>query len=473
MGFAAFYRSQNPLAWAIVPLIIGTAWMLGDGKRLLGGYWLWATISDYAYQLTGESVVRHGDKAILGLILVALLFDQALRRRRLTELRPMFLIFFLLMALFGASYLVNGGSALGTAVTAVQYYRPFVLGYAAYVFLKPEDLPSVTVLFVLTLLFQLFLNACWMSGYSPLPHPGVYTGVDFAVGTMGSSLMVGYTACMGLVLSLALALVARRRFYYLIAALLLLSFVLTNTMHAYVFLVVMLGIMAIAPTRSPIAHLATITGVITILGSLLMLISVLVPDLPLLEEYVSRGRDLLTGRKMEAYRMHVSELSKDVPVFLLGAGPGNLGCAMADDSNYLTSKYHGYGSTMKELAELAGGSITSHTRTGYLSIWSDMGPIAFFLYWGAHFYAMLRVGRAFWRNSYAHPWQRAYALAFLPVMLLYLMVAFMTDLVHTSLIGFVPWVWAAIVWTPLGQEVEAETYEAVEPVPLAENPADA
>jgi hypothetical protein len=444
------------MGWMVVPVLIGIAWMLGDAKILLAGYWLWATVGEYAYQITAENRLRYGDELLLGLVLVAIVFDQAMRRRRLHELRPMLLMFIALCALLALSHLVNRGVLTKTAVTGVQYYRPFILGYLAYITLGPDTLPAAVRFFLATLFFQLGLNLGWLLGFAPLPHPGIYTGVDFAVGTMGSSLLVGYTTCIGIVLCVCVAWATQRPIYGVAALALLGSFVMTNTFHGYVFLAVMFAVLLLVPVRRLLFHLLAVGGIITLLLLVFWVLPNVLPEFPVLNEFAVRGQELMTGRKMAAYSMHLSELPKDVPVFLLGAGPGNLGCAMADETGYLPVKYHGTGYTQQELAQTIGGSIIAHTHTGLLSIWSDMGPIAFLLYWGAHLYAIGRVWRAYYYGSYQHPWQRAVAQAFIPVMTLYLMVAFMTDLVHTALWGFIPWVWAATVWTPIRQTEQAQ-----------------
>jgi hypothetical protein len=313
-------------------------------------------------------------------------------------------------------------------------------------------------MFIGTLLVQLLINISWLIGLSPIPHPGIYVGVDFAVGTMGSSLIVGYTSCMGVVLCISLFLVFLRPVYLLLTGAMLLSFALTSTLHGYAFLTVMLFVLALIPSGRPLLRISAVFGAACSVVAALYLAQLLMPSGSInLDQYVKRGADLLTGRKVAAYTQHVRDLPEDVPIFLLGAGPANLGCAMTDERGYLPAKYHGWGFTYGELTERIGGSIISHTRTGFLSIWGDMGPLAFLLYWGAHVYAMLHVARAYRRNAYESPWQRALALSFVPMMTLYLMAAFMTDLVHMALWGFIPWVWASTVWTPQQADAVSET----------------
>ena len=66
---------------------------------------------------------------------------------------------------------------------------------------------------------------------------------------MGTSLQVAYTACLGIVLSVAIYLNTRRLAYLIVAGLLLVSFALTNTAHAYSFLAIMLVVLVVLPTK--------------------------------------------------------------------------------------------------------------------------------------------------------------------------------------------------------------------------------
>jgi len=464
IGIVATFYLKHPLAWTVVPIIISAAWMLGDPKRLLAGYWLYAVVVEYVYQMTARGIVRYGDEALLGLIVVALVFQQALRRRSHQEFGAVPAIFWSMCVLLGLSYLVNRGDTVRAAVTAVQYFRPFALGYLAYISLRREDLSGACKLFFATLIVQFVLNLGWLFGLQYPPHPGLYIAIDFAVGTMGSSLQVGYTACLGFVLAVAIFHTTTRVSYLIVAGVLVTSFVLTNTAHGYAFLAIMLLVMALMPARRALAHAATVASSIVLLAVLAFAMQTVLPYSMTFEQYVRRAKDLAGGRKTEAYVRHFTELHNDVPVFVLGAGPGNLGCAMASKRSFLASKYHGWSFQRTDLLERVQGSIISHTRTGFLAIWGDLGPIVFLLYWGLHVYAILRVGRAYRRGAYSDPWQQALALSFVPAMLLYLMVAFMTDLIHTALWGFYPWVWAAMVWMPQSTELSVDEASTTEPV---------
>jgi hypothetical protein len=450
IGFVAFWRMQTALAWGIIPAILAVPWMLGDPKRLLAGYWVWATICEYAYQITRIGAVRYGDEALLGCIVIAMVFQHALNRASYPDVRAMTRVFTGLVILFILSFAVNRGSYIDAAVTTVQYLRPFVLGFFAYAALKPQDLPSVAKFFILTLLIQLVMNVAWLLGINPLPHPGIYVGIDFAVGTMGTSLFVGYTACLGIALCVAIFLVFGYPTYLLLSAVLTASLLVTNTAHAYAFLGVMLLIIGLLYSKGTPMRILGITFAVIPLLAIITLVQVLSPNTLKLDSYLRRGSDLFTGRKMEAYRSHLVDLPQEpsIPFFLLGTGPGSLGTTLADERGYLAAKYHGWTFTGTDALEVQTRSIIMHTKTGFLAIWSDLGPIAFLLYWGSHFYALLRVTSHYRKSRYNLPWQRAFALSFPGVMTLYLLVAFMTDVVHTALWGCVPWIWASFVWTP-------------------------
>lgn len=457
LGLLALIELRTPYAWALIPLVISSAWMLGGSKRLLVGYFLYASVAEYASQITRMGFLRFGDEMLLCLILVAVIFEHSLRRKVYPDLKGATTTFFLLIILLALSYLVNRGSMLRAGVTGLQYLRPFLLGYLAYTTVAPDDLPGAARLFTGVLIFQLLINLSWAFELPFIPHPGIYTGIDFAVGTMGSSLLVGYTACLGIVLSLAIVFELHRPGYLVVTALVFVSLILTNTAHAYAFLALMLIALALLPARRLLAQVITGFGALTVVALLFVLLQVMLPQVFSLDAYVRRGTDLLRGRKMDAYVQHFTQLHHDVPVFLLGAGPGNLGCAMADERMYLPAKYHSWKFQGPEMAEIASGSIIAHTHTGLLSIWGDMGPVSFLLYWGLHVYAIIRVTRAYRRGAYAHPWQRVFARSFVPCMVLYLLVAFMTDLVHSALWGMMPWAWAGTVWTPwTGEEAPAE-----------------
>jgi hypothetical protein len=260
------------------------------------------------------------------------------------------------------------------------------------------------------------------------------------------------------VLCVAVFVVLRSTAYLVAAALLAVSFVFTSTAHAYAFLALMLLAMALVYSRGvPMRLVGVLLAGVPII-SVIVLIQVVSPLTLRLDTYLKRGNDLLTGRKIAAYKSHLLELPREdsIPFFMLGTGPGTLGTAMADERGYLAAKYHGWSFTGADALEVQTGSIIMVTRTAYLAVWSDFGPIAFLLYWGSHVAALIRVLGFYRKNAYQHPWQRAFALSFIPVMMLYLAVAFMTDIVHTALWGCIPWTWAAIVWSPIRVEEELD-----------------
>jgi hypothetical protein len=295
------------------------------------------------------------------------------------------------------------------------------------------------------------------------PNPGIFAGDDWAVGLMGSSLYVAYTTCVGIALALGLAFALRRWSYLMVMIPLFVSFTFTNTIHCFIFLALMVLVVVQVPRRGPIPQLGLTVMMATLIMSVAVLLSVLLPERLSLEHYLVRGAGLLSGRKMDSYIRHVTELPGDLPVFLLGAGPANLGCAMVQEAAYLPTKYHGWSFEQNEWIERAGGSILSHTRTGFLSIWGDLGPVAFLLYWGAHLYAMVRVWRHIRCERYVDPYQRGVATAFIGVMVLYFAIAAMVDIIHMAFWGCLPWILAGAAWTP--QQETSSVPVAATPVP--------
>jgi hypothetical protein len=107
-----------------------------------------------------------------------------------------------------------------------------------------------------------------------------------------------------------------------------------------------------------------------------------------------------------------------------------------------------YFSTYSGMREMFGSSVLQGVLTGFLAIYGDLGIVGAVLFLGFHLYAFRRILRQYNQGLYKDPPQGVLAEAFLPAVVLYGILIFLTDLFSQPLIQNGLWICAAVLWKP-------------------------
>jgi hypothetical protein len=147
-----------------------------------------------------------------------------------------------------------------------------------------------------------------------------------------------------------------------------------------------------------------------------------------------------------------------LPYPLLGGGPGNYTSRTA----FLTGRPLAQLPHMFDLYissdpgyTSARTSVLASPRTGYITLWGELGPAGMLLYWGMYVYAAVRVWRQSRRRLYVDPHRHILAQAFVPSVIAFLIVNALRDIGVVLVLNVGLWIWAAAVWNadePPGDE---------------------
>lgn len=458
--------------------------LLCHPKWLLLTYWIWVTVSGLVESLLPSAITRWGDESVTGMLLFVAAGHFVLGKRTFQDLKLIVRVLFGLLALAGLSAFVNRVPGVGAAHFVLSYFRFFLLVPFTYWFLPRRDYKFVIWIIIGTLALQAGINFTWMVGANPLPNIRRGT-VDFAIGTLQSCNIVAYLSVAYIALCAAIFNHSRRKRMKFLATILGTAGVaqlwITFTYHAYVLCVGCLGVQLFLVTSN-----RRLRNVIRLAAlPLVLLLLIVAPDSDLIggsnlsqqfsPRYIRhRVQRMVYGIKGKVYRDVLITVPRNLPLPILGAGPGNFVSAMGRIYRRpLAEQYVNYvtDDSMRYRLLSDGGSITGMAHAGALAIWSELGPFGYLLYWGIHVVAMLRVWRRIQRRHYVDPYQQMLAEAFVPTMLMWLALSFLADFAHNAFLQGGVWIWAACVWTPAEPEGEANATAAASSSPFAPEPA--
>lgn len=465
------------LGWIVAAGAMLWMMVIGNPRRLLGLYWGWVLLYPLGSMLAPAPILKWVDEGILGTILAVLLLHQIMQHRDLPGLRGFGRALWILCGLIILSALANKAPKVGVMHFCLQYMRSFLLFYFTLRFFDPKDARLFYRCVAASMLIQLVLNAGWLLGINPLPNRS-RAFIDIAVGSLDACNLVAYLAAAVFCAAIALHHLAPRRAQRFLAmglaVLALIEVYITNTFHA----VALLGLCFVfqfldgagrwrGRARTGLAAALALTA---LLGTLLVLRAR--EDAPLGQldpDYIQERLSMMvSGPKGRAYREVVFSAPRDMPAPLLGAGPGNFGSMVGRmNRRPLAEQYINYLLTAVDvISETQGFSITSGPNTGFIALWSELGPFGFILYWGLHVFVMLRVRRQVKRKAYVNPHLQALADAFVPIMGMWLVLSAIVDYNYIPYLHGGLWIWAAIVWRS-----DQPTGDAPTPAPAVPAPA--
>lgn len=445
------------IGWAIAAAAILWMMLIGNPRRLLGLYWAWVLIFPLLSLLVPTPLLKWVDEMLLASLLAVLLLHQILHYRGQAGLRGFGRALGLLGLLIVLSAVLNRAPRVGVMHFCLQYMRSFLLFYYTLRFFSPGDGRLFFVTLVGSLLLQVVLNTGWMLGINPLPNRSRALA-DFAVGSFDACNLVAYLAIATFCLAAAYYHLAplrrQRRWAVALAVLSLYQVYITYTFHAVALLGLCFAYQFLHGAGRWRARVAT--GAALLLAGLVgaFVLTTLAPDSSALRRQLDPSylRDrvamMIEGPKGRAYREVVMFAPRDMPAPLFGAGPGNFGSMVGRmNRRPLAEQYINYLLTAVDvISETQGFSITSGPNTGFIALWSELGPLGFLLYWGAHLYALLHVRRLTRRTAFTSPHLHALADAFVPTMAMWLVLSAIVDYNYIPYLHGGLWIWAAIVW---------------------------
>lgn len=455
----------------VAPAVFAAVILASKPKVVLLLFWLLTLFTPTIEILIPDVYVKVMEQGAALYLLVILLATYIIDRKPIRGSRPLQFLVLPLLVVMAASTLANRVPPKAVLFYVLVYMKHFWVFLYALRFLGAEDARSVFRVMMLSFLLQVVFNVAFYLGVNPLPQMYRRGFEDASLGTLGSSHYVGYYMTAFLFIAIA-------RFGLLKsfkgklacasgAAVALLQFFYSYTMHAYPLLAAGLGLQYVAYGRGLARKALRLVPALILVT---LVIAALVAFGPAggettkylrKEVWVLRWERMLTGYKGQAYEAVFLHGDRYLAYPWLGGGPGNytsstarlLGrpLSMLPHLAYLT-----YATDPQARIALATGSVVFGTGSGMIALWGEVGPLGFLLYWGFYAYAAFRVWRLARRHAYRDSYRQTLAEAFVPTTIVFVAVNCLFDaiaLLHLTL-GF--WIWAAAVWNADSAETEAE-----------------
>jgi hypothetical protein len=454
--------------WGGITMAMFGAILLGNPRRILFFFWLWASFQSLILQISNNPAIRYADELFgvltIGICTASIVWRLADGR----EVRRFFKIVFALLGVIFASVLLNQ-SPLPFAANFVLGYLPlpFVF-YVAYTTLGWRHWRYVFGCAISLMLLHFTLNIGWRLGINHLPNVSLGNAEDFAQGTFASCSAVAYFM-IAMIFLLFSALRLGRKFYIWIGLLLavaVLQLYITYTNHAYLYFVILLPVYLVVSKQPAKIRMAAVGAVLLAVVAFSFLaawetqtgyttISVKVMlDKKNLEHRWDR---FIHGPKVELInRIAIQNTGKKPLLWLLGNGPGNgLSSIGMERGSAFAWEYLGpYVANTESFRAGDMTSITGNFYSGILSVWSELGAVGYLLYVGMYFYTVLRVIRRLRSDRYENPLQRVLAEGLVMAMLVFLMSSLLFDVFWAKYFTVGLWIWAALVWDPVAPEGE-------------------
>jgi len=440
------------LGWGLLLAVITGCMLLGRPRAVMTAYWFWVVIYPYVSTLFPGALIKWSDEVLVCTMGAVLIMHYTQDRGLFRELKWFNRAFAALVALTVVSGIMNQLPRGLITHFALQYLRMFLLFYFAYAFLQPRHLKGVCLAIVLMVVLQFVLNFGWYLGINPLIN--WMSGPDLAIGTGIGANVCAYYSVFLLFLLFSYQLhskgVARKFATFALILVTLVHLFLTFTYHAYLMLAicaVVYGGLHVRRYRARIPAAALL--VFTVSAAALLPPSTF--DLLRFElgpqRLKERVENLRYGPKGQSYEQNLTTLPQELPYPLLGAGPGNAGSMVARiNFRPLANKYFMWVDLSVDRYRLSsGGSIIGGPATGLLALWSDLGPFGFLIYWSVHVGALWRVMSGVRQGRYTHRYKLILAEAFIPTMVMFLMLSFLADFSWMAYMN-VLWIWAGAVW---------------------------
>ena len=450
----------HPFLSLAVPLGFLLAIMVSRPKLALAIFW-GMTILVPSIEIVFPSILvkilEHGMFLLLTGILAA---SFMLGRNKLKSAIPLVYAFIGILLIAVLSMLVNESPPLLAVYFSLIYFKHFILFLYVQQFCDNDDAKWLMYMIITTCIIQFVLSLLCFAGANPLPSLAGLSYFDSYIGSLGNAHDLGYVMIFFMLLMAKLYLSSPVRLYRCLAAIGLIvgfaQFFMTFTMHAYLYLLLGFGIFFLMHGKSLVIQIAKLAGATFLLVGVAGVLFVSSPDYSLsseifdphrLEQRVTRT---LHGPKARAYEEVFLDADKHLPVPLLGGGPGNYTSILAFDNNrpkaYLPHLMIHYSDIFRNLTYR--GSLLSSPRSGFITIYGELGPIGFVLYFGCFLYVIYVIYRQYAAGLYVDKIRNILAAAFVPSMIIFLLLNLLNDSVRALHLNLGMWIWAAMIYRP-------------------------
>lgn len=341
-------------------------------------------ITGYHSQVGG--IVSAVDKIVVSLLLLHLVYSVLTSPQRIiprTDIGNLLLWF---MAISILSWLVNKGPIINAVQFLFSILKPIIIFYWIITFVKDNSVERFTVgLLAFLILLQI---PVFLFGFVKL---GVqYTG-DNARGALNDSIVVGMLMWLGVILQLAYYVTTKRKVYIVGIVVCMALLAITDTKQVTLFLPIAVVILLRQQLHLTFRKIVVIA---VVGGGLMYFFYVKAEEAWMNTE--SQGKfsyedynmlDAITAsEKVEGYYSAIFELPKELPVPLLGAGPGEYGSYTAMlKRTPLAEKYIMYYDDMFEYT-----GVLTYRSSGLISIYGDLGIICLVL-WLLMYYRVIKM----------------------------------------------------------------------------------
>ena len=475
----------DPLrAWMFLAVSMVAAILIPNPRHLLFLYFVWVLFGTMLIDSKlnigiGIPGIRYIDEFLTAALTLCLFGQMTMVRRVRASLAPLVLCMLLLLGVIGLSAYVNGSSKFLVFKFASSYlgFIPIMLVLLEY---APKPAPARIMFLLVTVLFvQIALNVAWYFGFNPI---GNYDsgGPDFAHGTLGGCNYVAYFCVFVILLSISRLLehravpAFRAPLALLLGMVALVQLLFTFTAHALLLLGACGGLLFVlgVPLKylKPHRLFALAAVAIVILAIAMTVVSVAGVGEGILtflkpEVLAMRFEAMRTGPTANIYRNVFFDLWHEVPVPLLGAGPGGFGSSVAIEYGApLTRKYLWiYYLTISGREMIRGSSITQSLISGISAMWGDLGAIGALLYFSLYIIPARRIWRHLVANRYQDPFQRTLSRVYMPYFAMLVLITLLQDIFWNDLMQCSFLFLSAYLWDPI----------AVAAPPVVEKPAPA
>ena len=465
---------QIGMAGLAVPLAVFSAIILTSRPRmLLALFWIVTILAPSLEAFIAPTYIKAIEQGIGLYILSILVAELIINRTVIPGTKLVTRIVLVLLVWVGIAHVINRVPARAFGLYVLTYLKHIWLFYFTVRHLRPEDGRAVFRIMLGSFAIQIAFNLAFYAGLNPLPYVLGRGAADASLGTVGDAHSVGYymiTCIVVLVAYLRLVPSFPAKVAACAGALLaLVQFFFTFTMHGYPFLVGALGLQHLMSRRSSIRQMLGIIAVTTPLFACLVFLFSMAAFSGLERTILTKGsfrhqwRRIRYGPKWEAYEEVFLHGAHYYRYPLVGAGAGNYTSHTAylggRPLSRLPHMFYFY-RTWDPLVRM-GGSIMAVPRTGYISLYGELGPLGLLLYWGLYVIAAVRIMRQARNGSYREPHRQALAEAFVPVMLFFLILNVLVDRAAMLHLNLGLWIWAGALWNPSPAEAETAEVTAV------------
>lgn len=456
----------NPfLVWGSV-IAMGAAFMLLGAPLWLLLFLLGWSLTSFVFTSIFENpLLNRADDLMI--LLMFMVFVGRIALKRMPSV-PYIKTYLALVFLTGFSKVLNGSPVSNWGLFLLAYISPYLLFCLVYSTNRPKVIDRVLKLVLVVYGAGILLNIGWFLRINPIYNMHLGTG-DFAKGTLGACDLVSYFSIFIIFLLVSLyrntGIRKQRVGYALLIGVSLVQFYMTFTNHAYLYFAALFPVYLVISRQKLRSYVAAMV-VLTVLILAAMFAGNYKADqrgatglagIANAKTLDDRWRKFLREPKVEVYdRVIWNGRQEGVLEWFIGHGPGSgIGTvARTRPSPYSFKILGDIYLTQSGRDSMQGSSITQSPFSGPTSLWSEVGLIGTFLFYGLVILPMWKVFKrirvGFYEKGTA---QLVIAEGFLVYGVLFFMINLLKDFWSVDLFTFLLWALAGLALRkPFGEQ---------------------